>query len=141
MSEVPSHDVEVPALLEPLLRCHRVRVRRWRRSMSGVAWNGPGPDGPLTRWIEAPAPRSSLSWAIVLHEVGHHALGIGRFSPRCLEELRAWEWALREMERLEVPINDRVRSRVRDSLHYALDKARRRGLTRVPAELSRFLEA
>ena len=130
---------DAPRLLLTMLARHRVHVRRWRRSMSGMAWNAPGPDGPLTRWIEAPRPRSSLSWSIVLHEVGHHALGIGRFSPRCLEEYHAWRWSLEAMDSMGISIDDRVRQRVRDSLHYAIDKARRRGIASLPAELERFL--
>jgi len=79
-----------------------------------------------------------MSWAIILHEVGHHALGIGRFSPRCLEEYHAWRWALMAMEDLGITIGDRVHERMRASLHYALAKARRRGLVTIPEELRAF---
>jgi hypothetical protein len=82
-----------------------------------------------------------MSWAIILHEVGHHALGIGRFSPRCLEEYHAWRWALEAMERMGIPVAERVLVRMHASLHYAVSKARRRGLVRLPEVLQAFEHA
>ncbi|RMD64872.1 MAG: hypothetical protein D6824_03400, partial [Planctomycetota bacterium] len=76
---------------------------------------------------------------VFLHEVGHHAIGFHRYSPRCLEEHRAWVWALQAMERYELNVTEQVRKRMRDSLRYAVAKARRRGLKRLPAELAPYL--
>lgn len=135
----PELPPSVVALMAELLDRHRVRVHRWRTSMSGVAWVGAGPDGPLTRWIESPEPRSSMSWSIFLHEVAHHAIGIGRLRPRCLEEYHAWRWSLETMRERELPVTDAVERRMRLSLQYAAAKALRRGIGRVPVELEPFL--
>ena len=61
-----------------------VGVRKWRSSMSGVAWQVTYRDGTVARLIESPRPRGPVSAAIFLHEIGHHAIGLGRFRPRCL---------------------------------------------------------
>ncbi len=118
---------------EELLKDHRVRVCHWRRNMTGIAWIG-HPNRP----IEAPHPRSPLSFAILAHEVGHHALGIIR--PRWREEQLAWEFALAQMERLGVPLTDSVQDRYAASMRYALAKALRRGLRQIPTELARFVQ-
>lgn len=117
-----------------LIRVHGIRVCHWRTSMTGVAWVG-HPDRP----VEAPHPKSSLSFAILAHETGHHVLG--KVRPRWREEKLAWEFAFREMERLGVPVNDRVRTRYCQSMQYALAKALRRGMRRVPPDLVPFLPA
>ncbi len=106
--------------------------------MSGVAWEVHYEDGRVVRLIEAPRPRGPMSTAIFLHEIGHHAIGFGVHRPRCLEELRAWEWAIAEMERQGVSVTDRVRARMAESLHYAVYKARKRGLKRLPPDLAPF---
>lgn len=115
-----------------LLHEERVRVCHWRSNMSGIAWIG----HPL-RPIEAPHPRSSLSFAVLAHEVGHHALGSVR--PRWREEQLAWQFAFRQMERLGVPVTDGVRERYAASMRYALAKALRRGLREIPTELAEFI--
>lgn len=121
-----------------MLHAYRVRVRRWRSSMSGIAWEIRYRDGTVARLIEAPRPRGPMSAAVFLHEIGHHAIGVGRYSPRCLEEYHAWAFALQEMERLGVAITPRVNRRVRDSLKYAVAKAKRRGLKQLPPELAAY---
>lgn len=123
------------AMVREQLARHGVRVRRWRTSMSGVAWQVRYRDGTFSRLIEAPRPRGPMSAAIFLHEVGHHAIGFHVYSPRCLEEYHAWRWALREMERCGLNVTEAVRHRMHESLAYAVEKARRRGLKRLPAEL------
>ncbi len=123
-----------------LLETHGVRVRKWRTSMSGVAWEVTYRDGSVTRLIEAPRPKGPMSAAIFLHEIGHHAIGFHRYRPRCLEEYHAWAWALAEMERQGLNITDRVRARMHESLHYAVAKAARRGLKQLPSELLPYLE-
>lgn len=107
--------------------------------MSGMAWLSPGPDGALTRWIESPEPRGSMSCAIFLHEIGHHALGIGRFRPRSLEEFHAWRWSVEAMRANGIAVTDAVERRMRQSLRYAAEKAIRRGARSIPVELVPFL--
>ena len=112
-----------------------IRVRRWRKSMSGVAWEVHYRDGSVSRLIESPYPRGPMSAAIFLHEIGHHAIGFRRYRPRCLEEYHAWKWAVEEMENQGILVTERVKKRMHDSLRYAVAKAMRRGLKRLPQEL------
>jgi hypothetical protein len=79
-----------------------------------------------------------MSAAIFLHEIGHHAIGFNTYRPRCLEEYHAWRFAIEAMERLGLNVTDGVRRRMHNSLFYAVEKARRRGIREVPAELVRF---
>ena len=104
-----------------------VRVRRWRGSMSGCAWCVYRRDGRVTRWVEAPRPRTPVSLAIFLHEVGHHVIGFERFERGCEEEHHAWEWAIAEMRRLGVEPDARTLRRVEMSMRYAVWQAERRG--------------
>lgn len=115
-----------------LIRQHGVRVCHWRGNMTGIAWIG-HPDRP----IEAPHPRSPMSFAVLAHEVGHQALG--RVKPRWREEQLAWQFALDAMNRLSIPVTDQVKGRYAASMRYALAKARRRGLKQIPTELLPFL--
>jgi len=119
---------------------HGVRVRKWRTSMTGCAWEVRYTDGRVSRLIEAPRPRGPMSAAVFLHEIGHHAIGLGVYRPRCLEEHHAWAWALAEMDRRGLNVTDAVRRRMRESLRYAVAKARRRGLQRLPPELAPYAE-
>jgi hypothetical protein len=121
-----------------MLERHGVRVRRWRRALSGVAWTVEYADGRVARLIEAPLPKTPLSAAIFLHEIGHHAIGIGAYRPRCLEEFHAWRFALEAMNEHGIEVTARVRLRVHASLHYAVAKARRRGLRQLPEELQAY---
>lgn len=123
-----------------MLKQHGVRVRKWRTSMSGVAWQVTYQDGTVSRLLESPRPKGPMSVAIFLHEIGHHAIGFKTYKPRCLEEYYAWKFALDTMEAEGLNITDRVRARMRDSLRYAVAKAVRRGLKSIPAELGPFLE-
>lgn len=120
---------------------HGVRVRKWRSSMSGIAWQVTYKDGSRSRLIEAPRPKGPVSAAIFLHEIGHHAIGFHTYRPRCLEEHQAWAWAIAEMERRGLNITPQVLARVHDSLHYAVEKARRRGLKRLPADLLPYIHS
>lgn len=116
-----------------------VKVRRWRTSMSGVAYEIEYRDGTRKRLIESPRPRSPLSMAIFLHEIGHHAIGLGKYKPRCLEEYHAWMFSLRAMEENGLEISDKVRTRVQRSLEYAVSKAARRGIKNLPTELHKYI--
>jgi hypothetical protein len=121
-----------------MLGRYGVRVRRWRRSMSGIAWELRYRDGRVTRLIEAPRPRGPVSAAVFLHEIGHHAIGFDRYELRCLEEYHAWAFSLAQMERLGLPITPAVHKLVGEALRYAVAKARRRGLRQIPDELTRY---
>src|ERR1700678_497201 len=89
-------------IVSRMMTRHRVRVRKWRASMSGSAWQVRYRTGRVIRWIEAPVPRSPLSLAVFLHEIGHHIIGFEKYRQRCEEEYHAWRWALDEMSRIGV---------------------------------------
>ena len=80
-----------------------------------------------------------MSAAVFLHEVGHHAIGLGRYKPRCLEEYHAWAWSLEQMQANGLHVTDAVRYRMHASLHYAVAKAVRRGIKGLPPELEPYL--
>ena len=128
------------AVTRLMLDRYSIRVRKWRTSMSGIAWCLSYRDGTVKRLIEAPRPRGPMSAAVFLHEIGHHAIGFNVYKPRCLEEYHAWRWSLETMEEQGLNITDQVRYRMHLSLWYAVAKARRRGLKVLPAELEPFTE-
>lgn len=123
-----------------MLTLHGVRVRKWRSSMSGVAWQVTYRDGTVSKLIESPKPKGPMSAAIFLHEIGHHAIGFGTYKPRCLEEYYAWKFSVDTMQELGLNVTDRVLERMHDSLNYAIEKAARRGLKRLPSELLPYVE-
>ncbi len=135
----PTMQDRYDALTRELLAEHSIRVRKWRTSMSGVAWELRYRDGTRTRLIEAPKPKSPMSLAIFLHEVGHHVIGLGVYRPRCLEEYHAWRFALDQMAARGFPITDRVQRRYQRSMHYAVAKATRRGIKSLPEEVQAFM--
>lgn len=128
------------AVTRAMLAKYDIRVRKWRSSMSGLAWYVTYRDGRVQRLIEAPRPKGPMSAAIFLHEVGHHAIGFNVYKPRCLEEYHAWQFSLREMERQGLNITDAVRRRVKRSMQYAVAKARRRGIREIPVELHEYVQ-
>jgi hypothetical protein len=125
-------------LVREMKAMYGLRVRKWRSSSSGCAWEIEYTDGRRVRLIESPYPKGPMSCAIFLHEVGHHAIGLGRYRPRCLEEYHAWAWSLEMMRARGFNVTRRVEERMAESLHYAVLKAKRRGLKRLPAELIPF---
>ncbi len=128
-------------ITKEMLAQYGVRVRKWRSSMSGVAWQVTYRDGTVSKLLESPKPKGPMSAAIFLHEIGHHAIGFGTYKPRCLEEYYAWKFSIDMMHELELNVTDRVHERMHDSLHYALEKALRRGLKNIPLELEPYLKA
>ena len=119
---------------------YNVRVRKWRKSMSGIAWYVEYRDGSIQRLIEAPRPKTPLSASIFLHEIGHHAIGFGVYKPRCLEEYHAWMYSLQQMQEWNIEVTDKVKNRIHRSLRYAARKAMRRGIKKMPVELMGYLE-
>ena len=121
------------------MKCrYDLRVRRWRSNMSGAAWRVYHDDGRAVNWIDAPIPKTPISLAIFLHEVGHHAIGFERYKRRCEEEYHVWLWALAEMRRHGVEPDARVNRRFELSMRYAVAKAMRRGIKQLPEPLRRF---
>ena len=127
-------------LVIEMKKTHGVRVVKWRNSTSGCAWEVSYGDGTVRRLIEAPYPRGPMSCAVFLHEIGHHAIGLRTYRPRCLEEFHAWRWALVEMEQRGLNVTEGVRKRRDAALRYAVGKAVRRGLKKLPSELVPYLE-
>jgi len=115
-----------------------VRVRRWRRNMTGCAWRVCYHDGRSINWIEAPRPRTPISLSIFLHEVGHHVIGFDRYKKRCEEEYHVWVWAIRTMRELGIEPDAKVNRRFQLSMRYAVDKAVRRGIKQLPEPLTQF---
>jgi hypothetical protein len=128
------------AVVKLMLDRYQIRVRKWRTSMSGIAWYVTYRDGHVQRLIEAPRPKGPMSAAVFLHEIGHHAIGFDVYKPRCLEEYHAWRWALEAMEAQGLNITDAVRDRMYRSLWYALEKAKRRGIKVIPPELCAYTQ-
>ena len=123
------------AVARQMLAQYSIRVRKWRSSTSGVAWQVVYADGTVSRLIESPRPRGPISAAVFLHEVGHHAIGLGTYRPRCLEEYHAWLFALQQMHAHGLNITPKVHERVDHALRYAVYKAKRRGIKAIPIEL------
>jgi hypothetical protein len=116
-----------------------LRIRRWRKSMSGCAWRVYYHDGRALNWIESPFPKTPISLAIFLHEVGHHAIGFYRYRKRCEEEYHVWQWTVHQMRKLGIEPDERVHRRVNLSMQYAVDKALRRGLRDLPTPLNQYM--
>jgi hypothetical protein len=121
------------AVVAEMLERYGLVVRKWRSSLSGIAIHRIYRDGREERLLESPYPTSPLRMSIFLHEVGHHAIGLGIHRPRCLEEHLAWEWSVARMRELGFATEGTVARRVRRSMEYEVSKSLRRGLRRLPA--------
>lgn len=128
------------ALVIEMKAAHDIRVRKWRSSSSGCAWAVHYADGSIARLIESPYPTGPMSCAIFLHEVGHHAIGLSTYKPRCLEEYHAWKWAIESMRARGFRVTEAVERRMAEALGYAVRKARRRGIRCIPPELAPYIE-
>jgi hypothetical protein len=127
------------AMVAELKGKYQIAIRKWRKHMSGVAYELKYRDGRIKRLITAPRPRSPVSASIFLHEVGHHAVGFRRYKPRCLEEYYVWQWAFREMTARNIPVDDRVLKHYRRSMFHYVRMAKRRGIKELPEQLGQFL--
>ena len=127
------------AIVRQMRQTYDLRIRKWRTSMSGCAWRVYHADGRAVNWIEAPYPKTPISLAIFLHEVGHHVIGFESYKWRCEEEFHAWNWAIEKMRQLGIEPDQRVRQRFELSMAYAVDKALRRGIKELPDILTPFL--
>ncbi|MCC2630865.1 MAG: hypothetical protein K0S38_674 [Candidatus Paceibacter sp.] len=126
-------------IVEEMKRKYILRVRKWRSTMSGCAWQIYYADGKTLNWIESPYPKTPISLAIFLHEVGHHVIGFDTYKKRCEEEYHVWVWAIDQMRELGVVPDERVWRRFDLSMQYAVDKAVRRRIKELPEILHRFL--
>jgi hypothetical protein len=126
-------------IVELMKSRYDVRVRKWRRGMSGVAFRIRLRDGSIQNWIESPYPKTRISLAIFLHEIGHHAIGFGVYRLRCEEEYRVWVWALNTMRSLDIEPDPRTLRRFDRSMRYAVAKAVRRGIKAIPVDLVPYL--
>jgi hypothetical protein len=127
------------SIVRKMKKRYGLRIRKWRKSMSGCAWRVCYNDGRVINWVEAPFPKTPLSLSIFLHEVGHHAIGFNRYRVRCEEEYHVWLWAFQQMRKLGVEPDARVARRFDHSMQYAVGKALRRGAKRIPQPLMRFM--
>jgi hypothetical protein len=126
------------AIVQDMRRKYDLRIRKWRTSMSGCAWRVYHADGRAVNWIESPYPKTPISLAIFLHEVGHHVIGFEKYKKRCEEEYHVWLWAIRQMKELGIEPDARVKRRFDLSMQYAVDKAVRRGIKQLPQALHQF---
>jgi len=126
-------------IVRQIKRKYDLRIHRWRPNMSGCAWRVYHHDGRVINWIEAPHPRTPISLAIFLHEVGHHVVGFKKYKKRCEEEYHVWLWAIEQMRKLGIEPDKKVAKRFDLSMQYAVSKAVRRGLKSLPEELRKFM--
>jgi hypothetical protein len=131
--------IPLPTIVKKMTDRYRVRVKRWRTNMSGCAWSVTHGNGRQINWIESPYPKTPISLAIFLHEVGHHAIGFETYKRRCEEEYHVWVWAIDMMRALGIEPDDRVLRRFDLSMRYAVEKAARRGMKTFPEPLRRYL--
>lgn len=127
-------------MVEDLRNRYKISIRKWRSDMAGVAYELTYRDGRIKRLIASPPPRSPVSAAIFLHEIGHHAIGFRRYAQRCLEEHYVWQWAFREMHARGIPVTRRVLRHYRRSMSHYITSAHARG-EHVPPELSHHAHA
>jgi hypothetical protein len=131
--------IDFSHIVEEMKRKYDIRIHRWRRNMSGCAWRVYHHDGRVVNWIESPIPKTPISLAIFLHEVGHHAIGFNTYKKRCEEEYHVWVWALNQMRQFGVMPDERCHKRFQLSMQYAVGKAVRRGVKQLPETLIQFL--
>jgi len=134
-------DWQFAPIVREMTAKHEVRVKKWRNRMSGCAWRVYYVDGRATNWIEAPFPKTPISLAIFLHEIGHHAIGFDKYKKRCEEEYHVWVWAIEQMRLLGVEPTAKVVRRFELSMQYAVGKALRRGMKQLPPDLQQFAVA
>jgi len=126
-------------IVDEMKHRYDVRIKRWRSSMSGKAWRVYYHDGRAVNWIESPQPKTPISLAIFLHEVGHHVIGFQKYRRRCEEEFHVWMWAINAMRRHGIEPDFKVQRRVELSMRYAVSKALRRVIKRLPESLLCYL--
>lgn len=121
MSAVSPYELAAAALLA----ASGIGVERYRTGNTGVARVVDG-----KRVIQTPRARGPVSFGVLAHEIGHHALGhVGSNRlPRWVEEVEAWEFALAAVQKFGLGGYDRVYADALKSIGYAFSKALRRGV-------------
>jgi hypothetical protein len=116
-----------------------VRIRRWSQSGEGYAYVTGG-----ARVIDAPRPRSVGAFAVLCHEVAHHALGhtahaepvdAGR---ELEEEWAAWQFTFACFARFGLAVPASVTRYIAASMAERLAAALEEGLEPVPARFQPF---
>lgn len=115
---------------ETLLKESGCTVRKWRTRNTGRAFTRAADWG-----IEVPEPRGPLSFGTFAHEIGHQMLHREGTRQRWLEELEAWEYALAQFERFNLPGFDKSQFDAAKCLVYAAAKANRRCSPEVAARI------
>jgi hypothetical protein len=116
-----------------------VRIRRWSRPGEGYAYATGG-----ARVIDAPRPRTPGAFAILCHEVAHHALGhTAHAEPvdarrELEEEWAAWEFTFACFARFELTVPAAVSRDVAASMAERLAAALEEGLDPVPPRFQPF---
>lgn len=107
-----------------LIATSGIHVAKYRSSMTGCARIRDG-----QREIEIPRVRGAVSFGVLAHEIGHHVLGhVERRQPRWIEEVEAWEFALKAVQKLDLPGYDRVYRDALKSIEQQFYRALRRGV-------------
>jgi hypothetical protein len=116
-----------------------VQVRRWSAAGEGYAYATGG-----TRVIDAPRPRSAAAFAVLCHEVAHHALGhtahpfLVAARRELDEEADAWEFTFACFARFGFPVPAAVTRQVAESMAERLAAALDEGLHPVPPRFHPF---
>ncbi len=123
--------------VDQMIKESGVTVRRWRNTLSGRAFCGSDDWG-----VEIPVPKGPVSFAIAAHEIGHQLKHRKGQRPRWVEEVEAWEYALEQLARFELPGYNKVLRRATNSIDHAFHKAMRRGvaLEKIAAQCPVWVE-
>lgn len=124
---------------DAVLRENGVHVRRWSADGEGYAYATAG-----TRVIDAPRPHTAAAFAVLCHEVAHHALGhtahpeLVDARQELEEEREAWEFTFACFARFGFAIPATVTRRVAESMAERLAAAIEEGLEPVPPRFHPF---
>jgi hypothetical protein len=116
-----------------------VQVRRWSQDGEGYAYVTNG-----ARAIDAPRPRTAAAFAVLCHEVAHHALG-HTAAPEWADALReleeewaAWEFTFACFIRFGFALPAAVTRPIAESMAERLAAALEEGLDPVPPRFQPF---
>lgn len=116
-----------------------VQVRRWSEEGVGYAYAMSG-----ARVIDAPRPRSAAAFAVLCHEVAHHALGHTAGSEwadarrELEEEGAAWEYTFACFARFGFALPAAVTRAVAESMAERLAAALEEGMDPIPPRFRPF---
>ena len=116
-----------------------VRIRRWSEKGEGYAYVTGG-----ARVIDAPRPRSAAAFAVLCHEVAHHALGhTAHAEPvdarrELEEEWAAWEFTFACFARFGFAVPAAVTREIAASMAERLAAALEEGLAPMPPRFQPF---